>query len=56
VLTNLRGLSRVLAACAVLLTAATLLSACNTTAGLGQDVKATGNAVTNGADSVKQGL
>ena len=55
-MTNFRSLSRVLAACAVLLTAATVLSACNTTAGLGQDVKATGNAVTNGADSVKQGL
>ena len=55
-MTNTRRLPRLLAACAALLTAATLLSACNTTHGLGQDVKATGNAVTNGADSVKQGL
>lgn len=55
-MTPARRLPRIIAACAVLLTAATLLSACNTTAGLGQDVKATGNAVTNGADSVKQGL
>jgi entericidin B len=36
--------------------AMTLLSACNTTAGLGQDVSATGRAVTNSADKVKQGL
>ena len=55
-MTHPRRLPRVLAACAVLLTAATLLSACNTTAGLGQDVKNTGNAVSNGANDVKQGL
>jgi predicted small secreted protein len=30
--------------------AATLLSACNTTAGVGQDISATGNAITGGAD------
>jgi predicted small secreted protein len=36
--------------------ALTMLSACNTTAGLGQDVSATGRAVTNSADKVKQGL
>lgn len=32
------------------------LSACNTTAGAGQDVAATGRAVTNSAEKVKQGL
>jgi predicted small secreted protein len=30
--------------------AATLLSACNTTAGIGEDISATGNAIINGAD------
>lgn len=55
-MTATRRLSRLLAACAMLLMTATLLSACNTTHGLGQDVKATGNAVSNGADQVKQGL
>jgi predicted small secreted protein len=34
----------------------TVLGGCNTTAGLGQDVSATGKAVTNSADKVKQGL
>jgi predicted small secreted protein len=33
-----------------------LLSACNTTAGAGQDVSAAGHAVTNSADKVKAGL
>ena len=32
------------------------LSACNTTAGVGEDVSATGKAVTNTADKVKSGL
>ncbi len=36
--------------------AAPLLAACNTTAGAGQDVSAAGHAVTNGANTVKQGL
>jgi predicted small secreted protein len=39
-----------------ILGAVTMLSACNTTAGIGQDVSATGNAVTNSAEKVKQGL
>jgi predicted small secreted protein len=48
-------------ACAMLsvfvaLAAVVALSACNTTAGLGQDVSATGKAVTNSAEKVKQGL
>jgi predicted small secreted protein len=42
----------VLALCA----SAALLSACNTVAGAGQDVSATGHAVTGGAEKVKQGL
>ena len=36
--------------------ALTMLSACNTTAGLGQDVSNAGHAVTNSADKVKQGM
>ena len=35
---------------------APLLSACNTTAGAGQDVTAAGKAVTRGANDVKSGL
>ncbi len=42
---------------AILLSGAAMgLSACNTTAGVGQDVSATGRALTNSADSAKQGL
>jgi predicted small secreted protein len=41
---------------AILSGAATLLSACNTTAGVGQDVSAAGHAVTNTADKVKSGM
>jgi predicted small secreted protein len=40
----------------LLMSGAALLGACNTTAGVGKDVSATGNAVTNTADKVKQGL
>ena len=36
--------------------ALTILSACNTTAGLGQDVSNAGHAVTNSAEKVKQGM
>jgi predicted small secreted protein len=35
---------------------AALLSGCNTTAGAGQDVSATGHAVTHAADDVKNHL
>ena len=35
---------------------APMLSACNTTAGAGQDLGAAGRAVTNGAEKVKSGL
>jgi predicted small secreted protein len=41
----------------MLLSGATaLLSACNTTAGAGQDVSTAGHAVTNSAEKVKSGL
>jgi predicted small secreted protein len=40
----------------LLASALTTLTACNTTAGLGQDVSNAGHAVTNGADKVKQGM
>jgi predicted small secreted protein len=40
----------------LLLSVAAALSACNTTAGAGQDVSAAGHAVTTTADKVKQGL
>lgn len=40
----------------LLLAMAPLLSACNTTAGAGQDVSAAGRAVTRSADEVKKGL
>jgi predicted small secreted protein len=36
-----------------LLATATLLSACNTTAGAGQDISSAGHAVTNAADTAK---
>jgi predicted small secreted protein len=40
----------------VLLVGGLMLSGCNTVAGAGQDVRATGNAVTTGADTVKSKL
>lgn len=39
----------------VLAGAAAALSACNTTAGFGEDMQAAGHAVTNSADRVKNG-
>ncbi len=51
-----RGAARTAFVLTLLMGAAPLLSACNTTAGFGQDVSATGNAVTTSADKVKQGL
>ena len=51
-----QGLAGALLAAFVLAAATTMLGACNTTAGLGQDVSATGKAVTNSAEKVKQGL
>ena len=45
------------AAAAMLLVGMTLLlSSCNTASGVGQDVSATGHAVTRGAQDVKSGL
>ena len=41
---------------AAAMTAGLLLSGCNTTAGAGKDVSATGQAITHGAQDVKQGL
>jgi predicted small secreted protein len=41
---------------ALLSGAIVLLNACNTTAGVGQDVSAAGHAVTNTADKVKSGM
>jgi entericidin B len=40
----------------VVMAAGLMLSACNTTAGVGKDVSATGAAVTRGANDVKTGL
>ena len=51
-----RNLFSALLSMVVLAGAMTMLGGCNTTAGLGQDVSATGKAVTNSAEKVKQGL
>ncbi len=51
-----RGISTALLSALLLGGMAVALSACNTTAGVGQDVSATGNALTNTADKAKQGL
>ena len=48
-----RTIAAVVTAC-LLLGSATLLGACNTVSGAGQDVSAVGNAVTRGADRVRQ--
>ena len=40
----------------VLMVGGLLVSGCNTTAGAGQDVKATGSAISRGADDVKSKL
>ncbi len=50
------GAVRAILAASLLIGASTLLSACNTTAGVGQDVSAGGHAVTNTADKAKQAL
>ncbi len=51
-----RGRALGLLGLAAVMTAGMLLSGCNTTAGAGQDVKATGAAITRGANDVKSGL
>jgi predicted small secreted protein len=50
------GFARVALALLCLVGASSLLTACNTTAGAGEDVSATGYAVTHTADKVKQAL
>lgn len=49
-------MTRALLLALVLAALAPTLSACNTAAGVGQDVSATGRAVTRSADEVKRGL
>jgi entericidin B len=51
-----RGIASILATILLLAGAAASLSACNTTAGVGQDVSATGHAVTNTAEKAKNSL
>lgn len=45
-----------LASATLLMAVGLMLSACNTTAGAGRDVSATGSAITRGANDVKSGL
>jgi entericidin B len=51
-----RGAAQTILAVSLLIGASALLSACNTTAGVGEDVSATGHAVTNTADKAKQAM
>jgi entericidin B len=51
-----RGAAQTILAISLLIGASALLSACNTTAGAGEDVSATGHAVTNTAEKAKQAL
>lgn len=53
---RLNPTARALLLTLTLATVMPLLSACNTTAGAGQDVSAAGRAVTRGANDVKSGL
>lgn len=55
-MTHMTRFARIIATGLLLLTAASVLSACNTVAGAGQDAAAAGHAVTNTADKVKQSL
>ena len=48
-----RSTFRIIATCMLMLTTASLLSACNTIAGAGKDTSAAGHAVTNTADQTK---
>lgn len=48
--------SRALLLALALIALAPMLSACNTTAGAGEDLSSAGKAVTHGADKVKSGL
>jgi predicted small secreted protein len=49
----MRATSRLFLLIAVLLTAASTLTACNTTAGAGKDLSNAGHAITNSADKNK---
>jgi predicted small secreted protein len=51
-----RSLFSALLSMSVLAGTVIVLAGCNTTAGIGEDVSATGKAVTKGAEKVKQGL
>jgi entericidin B len=53
---SIHRLGSALAAALVLASLAAGLSACNTIGGAGKDVSATGNAVTDTAQKVKQGM
>ena len=53
---RLSSATRAILVAVTLATLAPMLSACNTTAGAGQDVSAAGRAVTRTATDVKQGL
>jgi len=53
--TSFAATSRLLLAVS-LLGCGLMLTACNTTAGAGEDVSAAGHAITNSADKVKTGL
>jgi predicted small secreted protein len=49
-------IARVALAAFLIAGALTTLAACNTTAGVGQDLSAGGRAISNSADKVKQGM
>ena len=51
-----RGIATALLALSVLAGSATMLSACNTTAGFGQDMSAAGTALSNSATRTKNSL
>ncbi len=55
-MTTSRISSRALLLALALAALAPMLSACNTTAGAGEDLSGAGRAVTRGADKVKSGL
>ena len=53
---NRRRLAVAMVTAFVLAGAASILSACNTTAGVGEDISATGHAITGGAEKTKQAM
>jgi entericidin B len=52
-MSNMRKYASIALAFLLLIAAAPMLSACNTTAGAGQDLSATGHAITNSAEQHK---